>query len=138
MMSTVLVLLLYLPVILFSGLDSLFANEWVKSIDRAIVVANLIPYLNRWGDWIVGFAITPFHLIVGAIILVSLVRSLRFGGELRLHYSYIAVSFICAPLFLILQGVLPPARVFIYLLVPIVLFLGLQISWLRVRMGTVL
>lgn len=111
--------LLYSPVIAANGLNALINNGWVSSIGfeqwRAQFPAYLAALGNAlwgepWGQWV--------GLSYGLLVVIFFIRYPRKG-------TFVFLS-LCLPLLMnILQGVLPPYRIWLYWLLPFSWFMAL-------------
>ena len=119
----VLVLVVYVPVIVISGIGSLIGNEFVESKSIRFMLVE-IPQIGRQvaEEWNFGIPIIlQYFLLIG--FLVSVMRS-------RLSMELFVITIIVLPLLLIFQRVAPSARIWIFLL-PLYYMMSAQgISWM--------
>lgn len=111
------VLALYIPVILFSSPHQLFNNRFVVPIKRSEVL-RLIPGLTAE----IGQLLFNSYLQTAVILLLALVGFFAaLNGRIERRLINVAAFFILPIALIVLQAVLPPARVWVYLAVPMVL-----------------
>ena len=115
--------LLYLPVLLGSGLDSLLSNRALENPLTWRAVAERLPssLAATWSQWTRDFP-GSLDLIVAAGLLLSIVVHSRTATH-RVHLA-VPVLVWCLPV-LFIQRVVPPERVWLFLLP---LFLGIAAS----------
>lgn len=113
LIMVLLTLLLYIPVIIVSGLDSVVGNRFVTSKSWSYFASNILVALRAiWYQWNENIpTVIRFFLVVGFF------ASLVFYRRLTTYRVPIvlAVAVWCIPV-LMLQRVIPPARVWLFLL----------------------
>ena len=105
--------LLYFPVILASGVDAIIANRFVQPLSIMAFLDRLPLRLSEvWTQWS-----RDFPNIISLILCIATIISVVFHQRIATHGISLAIP---AVLFLVIalptQGVLPPARVWLYLL----------------------
>ncbi len=111
------VLLLYLPIIYFSGIDSLVGNRFVESINRIEVLHKLYAHLNSTIGFLLGIPF-PYFIIILGIIHVFIKQQKGF-----LNHSILLALFslYIPPLIILLHSVVPFERTWLYLSFPMTL-----------------
>lgn len=117
------VMLLYLPVVMISGLDSLIHNRYVERVSSQYVLENLNTHFTS--TFSVLFTRFDYYI---PIILLSFF--LLFVKQKNLTVISTIIILMMAPLLIILQGVIPFERTWIYLSVPSLLLLLTLINML--------
>jgi hypothetical protein len=111
------VLCLYLPVVMISGLDSLIHNRYVERVSSIYVFKNLTEHFNN--------VFSHFFFNVSGLPLLVLVLAIFVLFKSRLENKAVLISvlvLLMAPILILIQGVLPFERTWIYFFLP-VLFL---------------
>jgi hypothetical protein len=117
------VLVLYTPVFLISGVHSVTSNSYVHPISRAVVVQGLFKHFTDTFEYLFSFKYAIFYAL--AITFLPLAFS-KHKSVVVLNIWILLFSF-CIP---VIHSVLPFTRVWIYLLVPISVSTGLFIDLL--------
>jgi len=104
----VIVFYLYVPVIIFSGIDSVIGNKFVIPIERSEVIERLPRFLLIAINEITGFN----GLIVLAIVIVATVMLFKRFPRLFNYYFIWIISLV--PVLLLLHSVIPFTRTFNY------------------------
>ena len=110
------VMLLYLPVVMISGLDSLIHNRYVERVSSQYVLENL--YAHFTNTFSVLF--TRFDYYIPIIFLSFFLLTIK---QKNLPVISAIIILMMAPLLIVLQGVVPFERTWIYLSVPALLLL---------------
>ena len=105
------VLILYAPIMIVSGVQALFSNRFIVSINRIQVLEELPSFYQALIKDL--FGVNPiFVTIIAIIIFVTFIFSL-FSKNRKLRITFLV--FLVAPFFLlIMHSVIPYTRVFIY------------------------
>lgn len=119
--------LLYMPIMLVSGLASLTSNPFVRPIDRMQVFAGLGPFFRQVLAELTG--------LPPVLVLLWLVAGLFFAFRRMptVWWSFFVTMLIAAPLLLLLHSVIPFPRTFVYYGWVITLLLVLPWSALLAR-----
>ena len=128
LVSGILVLFLYSPVILFgTGLDSITSNEFVESRDGELFIENLRPRAVRtWESWMMGIGQPVQYLLLGGFL-----ASMLFHRKIATQRLPLPVYLVLAiAILLVVQQVAPLARVWIYLEAFYLMFAGAGLAWL--------
>lgn len=127
LLSGLLTLIFYTPVLLTSGINALFANRHVVSLSWFEFSGNLVSkWLNTWQFWTNNWPIW-LSLCFGVGILLSLVLHKRIG-RYRIHLLF--PTFLGIAIALIIQRVTPLPRIWLYLL-PLMIMLS-SAGWVGV------
>jgi len=128
MLSGLLTLILYLPVIIFgSGFSSIISNEIVKSLDWSTFVENLDPRIAKtWRKWMVSIEPTAQDLLSGGFLL-SLLFYRKISNQKLPMQVFLALA---VAILLVLQSVTPLPRIWIYLEAFYLLFAAAGLVWL--------
>jgi hypothetical protein len=120
--------LLYLPIVLVSGLSSLTSNPFVKPIGRMQVFASLGPFFRQVLAELTGLppVLVLLWLVVGVFF--------AFRRMPTVWWSFFIIMLVSAPLLLLLHSVIPFPRTFVYYGWVITLLLVLPWSALLTRM----
>lgn len=119
--------LCYFPIFIVSGVDSVVANDWVKSLGITHVLREFPHYINGLQDWLWDFPSYGIIFSLGLFILMLL----RFG--LKKWFWFAVLSFLIPFSLIILQGVLPFPRVWTYLTLLQGVCVGFLISQIKVK-----
>jgi hypothetical protein len=121
-------LLLYSPVIIFgTGLDSIISNEFVESRDGAMFVENLRPRAARtWESWMMGISPAVEYLLLSGFLL----STLFYGKASRQRLPLQLFLVLAIAILLVVQRVVPLARVWMYLEAFYMIFAGAGLVWL--------
>ncbi len=102
------VAILYMPVIILSGLDSLFSNKFIAPMSR-IEVLKVLPYYFTWAlKTILGI---PW-LVILPILSVSLILIIIQTVNRRVNIWFSIIMLSGPFILLIIHSVIPPPRVF--------------------------
>lgn len=105
--------LLYTPVLIVSGWRALFSNGWVHAKGFSYLFANAPPSVSRlWGAWTAEVT-PPLIWLLAAGFAVALIFHRRIGGQGAV--VVLAAAMTIVPL-VIAQRVVPPERVWLFLL----------------------
>ena len=128
LLSGVLTLILYSPVILFgTGLASLTSNEFVQPLDWSGFLANLDPRMVRaWNKWMIGLSPTLEYLLLGGFFISLLFFRRVSNQKVPLQLS-LALAVI---ILLVVQRVTPLPRMWIYLEAFYLMFAAAGLVWL--------
>lgn len=120
------VAVLYSPVVLLSGLDSLIGNEYVEGLSVSEFAEKIPAFLLNYFKWIFGRNI--YLSILASIILpISLIYSFRKKKNLFL----LIVSFLIVPIILTsIQRIIPYNRLFVFIILFISLAIGLFVEFI--------
>jgi hypothetical protein len=124
--------LLYLPVLIASGWKSLVSNDFVRSKGLAYVVANsLVGFSQIWNMWT---ADVPRFLIW--ILAAGFVVGLVFHGRIARNSAPVPLAAaLCIPPLLLIQRVIPYARIWLFLLPLCAAVCGAGLQLLVWRLG---
>jgi hypothetical protein len=126
-----LVALLYMPIILFNGFDSLLSNMYLKKYTYAELIALLPKHFSSTISWL--FSFLPGALFIFAALLAGfLFIYLRRKKETKL-YLLCTICFVMPPLLLFLHRVVPYERTWNFMLVPIAFALPCLFSLLKFK-----
>lgn len=123
--------LLYLPVVIRSGLALVVGNRFVRPQSRRSFFAGLPEFYDEvWSDWVRGW---PWWLALLVAIGVVMATVLR-GSRARRSVSLAGAAAVAATVLLLVNGRIPYVRVWLYLL-PLTLVAaggGLVHAWRRI------
>ena len=127
-LSALLTLLLYSPVILFgSGLASLTSNEIVKPLTWSTFLENLDPrMLKAWNKWMMGVGSAAENLFSGGF-LISLLLYRKVSNQKLPMQVFLVLG---AAILVLLQRVTPLPRIWLYLEVFYLMFVAAGLVWL--------
>lgn len=123
LVTTFVVVLLYTPVFIISGIKSITSNNFVNPTSQTEVLEKLYSHFS-------DTSISMFHLnvivLIGLLFLMAIVLLMRkHKRDMMLFGVYIiAVS----PIILIVHSVIPFARTWIYLIIPVLFLIGLFVE----------
>lgn len=105
--------LLYLPVILASGLDAIIQNRFVQPMPLSAFI-NRLPerLLDVWSQWTLDYNFGLITLLAIATLIGIIAHHHRAQHRICLAFPAVLTLAILLPI----QGVLPPERVWLYLL----------------------
>ncbi|MFA5032827.1 MAG: glycosyltransferase family 39 protein [bacterium] len=106
-------IILYTPVFIVSGVDTLISNSFVTPKIWTYFITNLLPSFHSvWLQWN-----RDIPTILGFILVVGFFISLIFHRQLTTHHIPVVLAIIlwCVPI-LLLQRVVPYERIWIFLL----------------------
>ena len=128
MLSLLLTVVLYFPVIIFgSGLSSIIGNEIVRSLSWSTFLENLDPRIIRaWNKWMIGFGTAAEYLFMGGFFV-----SLFFYRKISNQKLPLQVFLVLAvAILLALQRVSPLPRIWLYLAAFYLIFAAAGLVWL--------
>jgi hypothetical protein len=130
--TSLLTVLLYLPVFLNSGVGSVIANPFVSPVSWTEFLTDLPPsLLSTWKLWTVSL---PSFLVV--VLILGTVISVLFHHRLASHRMPILFAVIVwCPLILILSRAVPPTRVWLFLLPLFLVFASSGLVFLFQHIG---
>ncbi|MDH4057206.1 MAG: hypothetical protein OEU76_00510, partial [Cyclobacteriaceae bacterium] len=116
--TILIVIVLYLPIFLISGISAVANNEYVEPISRLEVIDQLIPHFSETSNFL--FSIPLLGLLFVLVILSSIffVKRLKSG----IFPVYCILS---APIILLLHSVIPFPRTWVFLIIPFLFIIGL-------------
>ena len=122
--------LVYLPVVIRSGITLVVGNRFVRPQSRRSFFVGLPAFYDQvWSDWTRGW---PWWLALLAAIGIIMATVLR-GSRARRSVSLAGAAIVAATLLLLVNGRIPYVRVWLYLL-PLALVTaggGLVHAWRR-------
>lgn len=104
----VLVLILYSPILVVTGLDGLTSNEFVATIDRLIVIKSIPGFML---GTIVHIFYFPFYVLLAVFTLVLLFTIVKRDRNTLILWAVFGLT---PCLFLIIHSVIPFFRTFFY------------------------
>jgi hypothetical protein len=113
------VLCLYLPVVMISGLDSLIHNRYVERVSSLYVFQNLTEHFNG--------VFSQFFFNVSGLPLLIVVLAVSVLFKTRLLNKAVLISvlvLLMAPVLILIQGVLPFERTWIYFFLPVLVLVS--------------
>lgn len=125
--TLIVVLILYAPIILFSGLESIIGNKFVDSLNRTEVLNSLINHFIITYEFL--FSINPFYILI--ILILSIFYNLKINSKNLLGYYFSLYTLLLCPIILIVHSVIPFPRTWIYLIIPILYITGKTIHTLK-------
>lgn len=125
----VLVIVLYSPLLVVTGLDGLTSNEYVATIDRLVVLKSLPGFML---GTVVHIFYVPFYILAVAFGLVGLFTIYKRDKNVLILW---AVFLITPCLFLILHSVIPFFRTFFYYGFLFVFLIGISFKDEIARVG---
>lgn len=123
-LTVVIVVILYLPAIIVSGLNSLINNKYITPKSKEILFDELPDFLFETSELIVGLNLY-FILSIILILLFYL-----FKNKDWFHLKLFALLLITPPLLLIVHSVIPFSRTFNYYGFIFILFFCISIQFL--------
>ncbi len=128
LVTVVLTLLLYTPVFLVSGWQSVFNNPYVSTRTRSEVLAGLPTHLLRTGNWFLGSVFSYGYLFVAGVVLYLLL--VCFTSKIYHRLTAGALIFlITPPVFLLAHSVIPFERTWVYCFWPLTIGIALMVLW---------
>jgi hypothetical protein len=116
----VLVLILYTPVFLISGVNAVTNNSYVQKRTLADIYAQAPAHFVNTGNWMLGGQAINGYLFSAVLLLVITTEALRKPGQRLLALA--ALILLIAPLFIVfLHRVIPFERTWSYCVFPLVL-----------------
>jgi hypothetical protein len=117
--TSIFVIALYMPVFMTSGIDAVTGNRYVKSINLRYVLANMPHHFN---DTSLFLTYLPVYISLPIFVLLLIkIRKNKQNTSLQFAVFSIAIT----PFILLAHRVVPFARTWIYLLIPMLFLLGL-------------
>ena len=124
---TIIVFILYLPVINSSGIDALIGNKYVESVEESQFIGNIPARIRAtWQDWNRGIS-TPISWISFAGFLASTIFSFRLFGH---KFPFPLAAIIWVTIILTIQKVTPWPRVWIFFLPIYLTYATIGLMWL--------
>jgi len=120
--TSMLILLLYLPVFTISGLESVIANKYVSAIPFNEVLSGLEKHFTNTLRFFTG--INNVLLTVFTLVIITVVSFLVSKGENRLAVFFAIFCIIITPILVLVHQIIPVERTWIYLLVPLTFLVG--------------
>jgi hypothetical protein len=115
-----LVVILYTPVFLISGVGAVTNNSYVQKRTLPDIYAQSPTHFANTGNWMMGGYATYGYLVCAILLLVIIVEALRNSGQRLLALA--ALVLLTAPLFIVfLHRVIPFERTWSYCIFPLVL-----------------
>ena len=128
MLSVLLTIILYSPVIIFgSGFSSLIGNEIVKPLNWSTFLENLDPrMIKAWNKWMRGVGSSTENLLsVGFLLSLLLYR--KVSNQKMPMQIFLALG---AAILVVLQRVTPLPRIWLYLELFYLMFAAAGLVWL--------
>ncbi len=127
-LSGLLTLILYLPVIIFgTGFSSLISNEIVQPLNWSTFLANLDPrMIKAWNKWMIGIGSTIEYLFLIGFLL-SLIFYRKVSNQKLPLQLFLALGIV---ILLVLQRVTPLPRIWLYLEAFYLMFSAAGLVWL--------
>ncbi|PQB03973.1 hypothetical protein BST85_02925 [Aureitalea marina] len=107
---------LYGPILFRSGLNSLINNEMVQPISRAEVWSRLGSHFSETSEFLFGMPLIVFTVAV-VVMLMALARKVT-------QLAFWIFCLVMPPIILMIHGVIPFSRTWIYLVVIVLSILG--------------
>jgi hypothetical protein len=101
-------MMLYMPVIVTSGLGVLIKNEHVVPIKRSEVVYKMPGFIEKVCSQVTGI---PFIIVLVFVVVAVLLMFLRYKGQVKNYYLLVLNI---SPVLLMLHSVIPFTRTFEY------------------------
>lgn len=117
--TSIIIITLYTPIFLVSGIESVISNRFVEPISRIEVLKRMIPHFSETTQFLFSS-----HLFVISTLLVSIVLIIR--KEIKVMLTI--YCFLIVPFILLIHSVIPFPRSWIYLIVPFLFLIGLLIE----------
>jgi|GEM_PF-2002295 len=115
----ILTAILYVPVILISGLDSITHNGYVKPIPFTEVLSRIPGHFSQTADWFFAVPASGIFLFF-ALWMGTLILSRKEEDQAIRQFNFFALLLLLLPPFiLLLHKVIPFERTWIYLAVPL-------------------
>lgn len=121
--TVMLVLILYTPVFVISGVKSVVANGYVQPMPRGQVATKLFPFFADTFELFFYYRFT-FFVAIGICLLALINKPYRKVAALNL---FILIFALCIP---IMHSVIAFSRTWIYLIVPVLFSLGILLDYL--------
>jgi hypothetical protein len=116
------VIILYSPIIIVSGLNSIIKNDFVKPINRYNVILSLYDHLNQSVNFIIGLDLKYFLFFI-LFSFIFLYKKISPNIFYFLFFNFFLIPFI-----LIAHSVIPFNRTWIFLLIPFLYLIGYILS----------
>jgi len=104
--------LLYVPVFLQTGVESLTSNQWVTPIERSVVMARLLPHFKS--SYLSLFSIYIYIVILSGLFFVCFVRTPS-NARIKSYLYAIGLFLISSPIILMIHSVIPFVRTWSFL-----------------------
>jgi hypothetical protein len=118
LITTIFVILFYLPIMIVSGLDAIINNKYVEPIARFDVLRNLFHHFNETFDFLFGIKL----IYIIPIVIFSIYYFIK--NKIKSYY-FIMYCFFIAPILLLIHSVIPFYRTWIYWIIPFLYGIGL-------------
>jgi hypothetical protein len=119
--TSIITIILYFPILIVSGIDSLANNRFVRPMPRVEVLENLYSHFTETFQYFFYFNWSLLFFICLTIFLFFK----KIGGIKRNLALYIIYF---SPLILLTHSVIPFSRTWVYLVVPILFLFGLLLN----------
>lgn len=120
----ILTVMLYLPIILFNGLQSISGNSWVLAMNFNDFMQKLPVYLLEIGDFFFPNFAWLFWILIFAMFLGNLSITKPLKIEIKLLFCFVFISF----LMLLFQRLQPFVRVWTYWSIVLIWLLALVLQ----------
>ena len=110
------VIILYSPIFVFSGLD-VFNNPVVSQRPRTFILENLFNHFQQTFEFL-------FFSYWSALIIIFISILLSIRNKLTIENKFMVYIIFVSPLIIFLHSVIPPVRIWNYLVVPALFLLG--------------
>jgi len=120
-LTTMVVLLLYTPIFIVSGLDAVAGNRFVTPVSREVILGKLLPHFDHTSRFLFELPMVIFLslLMVSTILLVK---------KKQYTILFCGYCFLLMPVFVFIHSVRPFPRTWIYTIIPCLYVVGLVIK----------
>ncbi len=119
LLTSIAVLILYTPIFIVSGIDAVINNRFVEPISRVQVFGRLLEHFNLASTFLFS---VPLSVFVFALFFMCFATRKTKIVILPLCF------FLIVPFILLLHGIIPFPRTWIYLIIPFLYLIGLTIE----------
>lgn len=124
--SAIIVVCLYLPIFLISGIDSIINSSITEPISRMEVLEKLIPHFSASSDFLFNL---PLYASIPLLLIFAFLLIFKKKNEI----SFPLYCILIAPFILVLHSVVPFPRTWIYLILPFLFLLGVTIQHFNIH-----
>lgn len=128
-LTTILVLLLYSPVLIVSGLSAITGNKFVAPIPRSQVIEELYEHFST----VFNSLISINYLLITVLLLGFFSCYLLFKSRKPAEIVFSLYILVLSPIILVVQSVIPFPRTWIYLIIPILYLLGMFMKKTKIQ-----
>lgn len=121
-LTSIIVILLYMPIFVVSGVNSVISNKFVKPKTLNYVIENLTIHFSNTARFITAYQNGIWVIL--AILFLFACFIILFKTEKRIIILFTLFFFLIMPVFLIVHKLIPVERTWIFLIVPLAFGIG--------------